>query len=186
MQGLFFLITLLIATALATSGDDLSKSPFRNGPAQRPPFFDKVSASAKEEYLENMYDLDKARSEIYEDEIGWGREQGIEDEVRTFQEQRAAFYAEHTERVIQAIEDLPNAYVKMRSYFNDLSLTHNERERAIHRQFKASSFELRALLQATRAANMDKLNNGELFPSYKRRAQEKEVLRRDIKENNSL
>lgn len=101
-----------------------------SGPAQRPPFFDKVSASAKEEYLENMYDLDKARSEIYEDEIGWGREQGIEvsltsictkseriyqDEVRTFQEQRAAFYAEHTERVIQAIEDLPNAYVKVHS-----------------------------------------------------------------------
>lgn len=41
----------------------------------------------------------------------------FQNEVRTFQEQRAAFYAEHTERVKQAIKDLPDAYVKVRLEF---------------------------------------------------------------------
>ncbi|GMS94300.1 hypothetical protein PENTCL1PPCAC_16475 [Pristionchus entomophagus] len=177
-----FVLFSLFACALTSMGngvDSSKRSGFRHGPGHRPLFFDKVALAAREQYVDNMFDVEKPRYQIIEDELEWGKTNGIEEDVRDFQKARADFYNDHGDKVTKAIKKLPETYVKMRSYFKDLSLSHTERERAIHRLFKSMTPELRALMQATRAFNIDKLANGDLFPSHKRRQAMRETLLKD-------
>ncbi|GMR50384.1 hypothetical protein PMAYCL1PPCAC_20579, partial [Pristionchus mayeri] len=137
------------------------------GSVPRPSFFDKVSRQAREEYVDNMFDVVKSRQQILDDELEWGRENGIEAEVRDHQKARLAYYDGHTERITEAFKELPEAFMKMYSYHRDFSL-HTERAKALHRLLNASTPELRSLLQASCPWNIYKFANTDMFPEYKR------------------
>ncbi|GMR45546.1 hypothetical protein PMAYCL1PPCAC_15741, partial [Pristionchus mayeri] len=180
MRG-FILFSILACSA--AHQDSSNQSGFRSGPGHRPDFFDLISQGAREEFVDIMFDQEKSRAQILEDELDWGRANGIEKEVREHQTARTSFWTEHHNKVDEAVKMLPEALVKMRSYFRDHSLSHDERSKALHRLFKAMTPELRALVQSTRSHNMEKLAKSETFPAHKRRKAIRENL---LKDNNAL